>query len=534
MFKLDGIGAASTSNEAFYTSDGTVLPQSTEGAQLIIGGQPVTKVTFVNSGELKAEAPANTKGSSEVSLELPDEAPQKVAGPEYKDLPKLGAASASVKRLRIPFVVDSSEFRTNLGVNNLSEETATVALHLLDNNGLEIAAPGKQITVPAYGMTQINNVGRVLEDASSITGREAYLIVESEQEIRAWASQIDNLTEDPSMERSQSDADGSQRVLVPSSAAIGQFLTSLIVINQSDFAGQVTIRSRSNAGVLQGELVNQSIEANGFLHFADFYGGLGLSNLYGPIEVEALGGIQITATARIYTQEGSSGYFQGVDISKGSKKVVMPFAVDNDDFRTNLGLTNPGASMAGVLVSLIDSDGLTRGSLSTTVSPYGMTQINKINEELTKASGTGTLEEGYLILESDVPIVGWTSQIDNLTQDLSMVVGKSADTSDTKLLIPSTASTGSFTSTFVAVNLSSLVNTVEITSRDINGNETGSVRITIPPKGLISFGDVLASFGQSGTYGPLEIESIDGLPILAVSRVSTLQRTGGYLSLIHI
>ena len=518
----------STPNGAFYTSDGTVLPQSTEGAQLIIGGTPVTKVTFVNSGELKAEAPANTEGSSEVSLELPDKAPQKVAGPEYKDLPKLGAASASVKRLRIPFVVDSSEFRTNLGVNNLSGETATVTLHLLDNNGLEIAAPGKQITVPAYGMTQINNVGRVLEDASSITGREAYLIVESEQEIRAWASQIDNLTEDPSMERSQSDADGSQRVLVPSSAAIGQFLTSLIVINQSDFAGQVTIRSRSNAGVLQAELLNQSIEGNGFLHFADFYGGLGLSNLYGPIEVEALGGIQITATARIYTQEGSSGYFQGVDISKGSKKVVMPFSVDNDDFRTNLGLTNPGASMAGVLVSLIDSDGLTRGSLSTTVSPYGMTQINKINEELTKASGTGTLEEGYLILESDAPIVGWTSQIDNLTQDLSMVVGKSADTSDTKLLIPSTASTGSFTSTFVAVNLASLVNTVEITSRDINGNVTGSVRITIPPKGLISFGDVLASFGQSGTYGPLEIESIDGLPILAVSRVSSLQRTGGY------
>jgi len=39
---------------------------------------------------------------------------------------------------------------------------------------------------------------------------------------------------------------------------------------------------------------------------------------------------------------------------------------------------------------------------------------------------------------------------------------------------------------------------------------------------------VLASFGQSGAYGPLEIKSIDGLPILAVSRVSTLQRTGGY------
>ena len=72
------------------------------------------------------------------------------------------------------------------------------------------------------------------------------------------------------------------------------------------------------------------------------------------------------------------------------------------------------------------------------------------------------------------------------------------------------------------------MNTVGITSRDLNGNVTGSVRITIPPKGLISFGDVLASFDQAGSYGPLEIESIDGLPILAVSRVSSLQRTGDY------
>ena len=56
----------------------------------------------------------------------------------------------------------------------------------------------------------------------------------------------------------------------------------------------------------------------------------------------------------------------------------------------------------------------------------------------------------------------------------------------------------------------------------------GSVMITIPPKGLISFGDVLASFGQAGSYGSLEIESIDELPILAVLRVSSLQRTGGY------
>ena len=205
--------------------------------------------------------------------------------------------------------------------------------------------------------------------------------------------------------------------------------------------------------------------------------------------------------------------------------MIMPFTVDNKDFRTNLGLTNPGATVPGVLVSLVDGNGLTRGSLTTTIPAYGMTQINKINEALITASGVEDLEEGYLVLEADGPIVGWTSQIDNLTQDFSIVVGKPADTTDTKLLIPSTASTGSFTSTFAAVNLSDLANTVEIRSRENGGTVRGSVRLTIPPKGMISYGDILASFGQAGTYGPLEIESLDSRPIMAVSRVFSRNRT---------
>ena len=37
-----------------------------------------------------------------------------------------------------------------------------------------------------------------------------------------------------------------------------------------------------------------------------------------------------------------------------------------------------------------------------------------------------------------------------------------------------------------------------------------------------------ARLGMTGEYGPLEIVSLSGKPILAVSRVYSLQRTGGY------
>ena len=41
--------------------------------------------------------------------------------------------------LRIPFVIDSQESRTNLGINNLGGAVASVQISLVDGNGLLIA-----------------------------------------------------------------------------------------------------------------------------------------------------------------------------------------------------------------------------------------------------------------------------------------------------------------------------------------------------------------------------------------------------------
>jgi len=99
---------------------------------------------------------------------------------------------------RIPFVVDNPDFRTNLGINSVGEQAAIVTISLVDNNGLLLAK--NSASVSAAGLKQINNVVQWLEGASGVTGREGTLILESDQEIRAWASQINNTTSDPSLE----------------------------------------------------------------------------------------------------------------------------------------------------------------------------------------------------------------------------------------------------------------------------------------------------------------------------------------------
>ncbi|HVN80130.1 MAG TPA: hypothetical protein VMW38_14125, partial [Terriglobia bacterium] len=83
-------------------------------------------------------------------------------------------------------------------------------------------------------------------------------------------------------------------------------------------------------------------------------------------------------------------------------------------------------------------------------------------------------------------------------------------------------------SMLTVVNQDSTENTVQVTAWDSTGNATGSTRLTIPGYGMISDNDILGRLGLDGSYGPLEIESLDGKPILAVSRVYSSLRTGGY------
>jgi hypothetical protein len=315
----------------------------------------------------------------------------------------------------------------------------------------------------------------------------------------------------------------SDRVLLPSSASLNQYATSLVVINNTDRDGQVQIRPRNIDGQLLKSLSPRTITSNGYLFYEDFYQSIGVSGAYGPIEIEALGEIKITATARVYTPAGTSGYFEAVDIKAASRNIILPYAVDNVQFRTNLGVTNPGNVAASVQVGLFAADGLAQGTLQVSVPAFGMTQINSITQQF----GTGMGTEGYLTLVSDQPIFGWTAQIDNLTTDLSFVVGKAPGTA-TRLLIPSTASTEKFKSTLTVVNLSASPSIVQLTARDDQGATRGTQPVSIPGNGFVVFDDVLSSMGLGGSFGPLEIVSTDGRPIHAVSRVYSPQRTGGY------
>ena len=96
------------------------------------------------------------------------------------------------------------------------------------------------------------------------------------------------------------------------------------------------------------------------------------------------------------------------------------------------------------------------------------------------------------------------------------------------MVVASTANTGQFKSSLVVVNLGEQMADVNILARDSTGRVTGQRSLEIPPKGFFSAANILESLGISNSYGPVEIISRNGQPLLATSRVSSSARTGGF------
>ena len=173
-------------------------------------------------------------------------------------------ARPSSEAIFIPSIVENGQFRTNLGINNLSKSQANVSLTLVDSEGIVLG--GKTVQVEAEGLKQINSVARFLFEDSVGSDIEGNLYLESDQAISAWASQIDNTTNDPSLLLSK--RTGTTRVLIPSSANIGTFSSSLVLMNVGITTAQVVLKAYGTSGELLGQSSTpMMIAPNGVMSF---------------------------------------------------------------------------------------------------------------------------------------------------------------------------------------------------------------------------------------------------------------------------
>ena len=220
------------------------------------------------------------------------------------------------------------------------------------------------------------------------------------------------------------------------------------------------------------------------------------------------------------------GFFEGISYSDASQVQFIPHVVDTAELRTNIGINNVSDTLASVTVRLMSPQGSELGALPVMVMPRGMTQLNQVVRQLLNREEV-TNVEGYVRLESSQPILGWASQIDNTTDDPGFAVSKGGGAS--KLLVQSTANVGNFKSSLAVVNLGEAAAAVDIVAHNVQGTVQGELRgQVIPPRGFISVANILEELGTVNGFGPVEIVSTNGQPLLAASRVYSLSRTSGF------
>ena len=198
--------------------------------------------------------------------------------------------------------------------------------------------------------------------------------------------------------------------------------------------------------------------------------------------------------------------------------IMLPFVIDTTQFRCNLIMSNLTGTEASVNAQLIDASGNVLASKGYVVAANGMTQINRVVSDIL-ALPSPTEKQGYLILESSQKITAASTPVDNITTDSAVV--QAARGAATRLLLPTSTSTGAFKTTMTIVNDSLNSNNIEIKLKDGNGNVTATKSVMIAPYGYFHTEDAHAFLQVSGKFGPIELTSKNSVPMpfLAVSRV---------------
>ena len=206
------------------------------GATVAVGSAAATDVQVISPTLIIATTGAGSAGAVNVTVTNPGAQATTLANTYTYRV--LATPTVSATALRIPYVVDSVFFRSNLGINNPNPSAANVQISLLDSNGLLVSSP-TSVSVSPNGYLQINNLLRYLQGVTTLTGEEGSLVLDSDQTILAFVSQINNQTGDPSI--LDGIREGANQLILQSAANTGPFRSNLLVLNLSSSQAAVDI-----------------------------------------------------------------------------------------------------------------------------------------------------------------------------------------------------------------------------------------------------------------------------------------------------
>jgi hypothetical protein len=209
-----------------------------------------------------------------------------------------GQLVAANQLTSIPFSLDDGTFRSNLGLQNLTNVPGTVTVNLAQENGTTSAMT---VGLPARGFMQLLNVNSLFGNPGPVGS----IRLDPDQHVDAFVSTIDNATNTPTIIPTMSK--GTNLAIPAVSNLGGRYVSSLMVSNEGSAQALVDIVARDALGGVQGQMSNVAIPAGGFLYRPDILAALGIPSGYGPLEIRSANGQPLSALSLVVNAATNRG-----------------------------------------------------------------------------------------------------------------------------------------------------------------------------------------------------------------------------------
>jgi hypothetical protein len=332
--------------------------------------------------------------------------------------------------LSLQQIAQSSAYRTNFGIVEGAGEPANVLVHVFNNQGTEVVPPIPLSLLPGEHMQR-----NLLAD-NNITltdGRFEVEVVSPTGKVSAYASVIDNLTNDPLMVFPVlKGSEAATRYVIPGVADINNGVASwrsdirLFNPGSTDVSATLTYFPQpGNTGASGPTQV--TITAGQVLAINNSLNQLfTLSNTGGSMLVTTPASSKLVVTARTYNQTSNGTYGQFIpavtpadSVGLADNRVLQLLQLEtSDQFRTNVGFVETSGNPVTIEVSALPTDSKVAAKtqiplaanqfLQVSLAQFGLGTAYNVRVTVKVISGTGR-------------VTAYGSVIDAVTQDPTYV-----------------------------------------------------------------------------------------------------------------
>lgn len=340
-----------------------------------------------------------------------------------------GGGAVGEGRYYLPGLRTDARYRTNIGFVNPTAQVMTATVRVYDDTRMPIGF--FQRTLQPFQLDQVNNIKSLVENLPTDRPYSLEIEVAAGQWLIAYASFIDNGSQDPvyiqAVRESDLSAAENKDLIVPGVGHTGPWRSDVTIFNPDTEPITVDLEYYDATGAKVGEAKSVPIGQGEFVQYADIVkqGVLGseVPDGVGMLRIKVLespipNNRYPVAFARTYNDNGSGKtYGQGISavpIEKANVKpgrpALIPGIRSSAKYYTNIGVTNVTATPSVVTVKMLDPVTGAESVLTSIQLGAFQSVVGKLN--------LGTVERASLKLEVEGGNVwGFASIIDQGTFD---------------------------------------------------------------------------------------------------------------------